>query len=79
MCVCVCFKVSAPSLRNRQRCSEVQSSQPNQVFKIEGWRDRLMAVGMEGEWRGRGGTDMGRDSAVIYSRLYLDKSTPLCH
>lgn len=36
-----------------------------------------MAEGMEGEQRG--GTDMGRDSAVIYSRLYLDKSTPLCH
>lgn len=51
MCVCV-FKLvrmarSAPSLRNRQQRSEVQSSQPNQVFKIEGWRDRLMAVGRE--------------------------------
>ena len=36
-----------------------------------------MAEGMEGEQRG--GTDTGGDSAVIYSRLYLDKSTPLCH
>lgn len=56
MRVCV-FKLvrmarSAPSLRNRQQRSEVQSSQPNQVFKIEGWRDRLMAVGMEGEESG---------------------------
>lgn len=32
------------------------------------------------EWSGvEGGTDMGRDRAVIYSRPYLDKSTPVCH
>lgn len=31
---------------------EVQSSHPNQVLKIEEWRGRLMAAGMEGEWNG---------------------------
>lgn len=67
------------TFRNEPWGSEVQSSQPNQVFK-DRRMDRLMAAGMEGEQAREGGTDTGRAGAVMYSvgsLRQVDSSAPL--